>query len=208
MLKSIVEEASSVAKALEKAWYNAGNPEEFSVKVFQLPTRNMFGFTTISAKVGIFFTARQQQASERGERRPRQQRERSGQRDQQRGVQRSPRQQHEPREQRVPCAQGARGYGDVWTEELTAAATEWLRGALGRLNMDERSFVASAQGGAFKVRFSNSMGRDEREERVVLSSFAHLLGEVLRNKFGQRALRNLKISVESAGGRAGSDERV
>lgn len=54
-MKSIVEEASSIAKALEKAWTRAGKPAQFSVKVFELPEKNFFGLTTKQAKVGIFF---------------------------------------------------------------------------------------------------------------------------------------------------------
>ena len=54
-MKSLVEEASSVVKAIEKAWNRAGCPQTFSVKVFEAPETNFFGFTKKSAKVGIFF---------------------------------------------------------------------------------------------------------------------------------------------------------
>ena len=54
-MKSLVEEASSVVKAIEKAWNRAGCPQTFSVKVFETPETNFFGFTKKSAKVGIFF---------------------------------------------------------------------------------------------------------------------------------------------------------
>lgn len=54
-MKSLVEEASSVVKAIEKAWNRAGNPQTFSVKVYETPETNFFGFTKKSAKVGIFF---------------------------------------------------------------------------------------------------------------------------------------------------------
>lgn len=54
-MKSLVEEASSVVKAIEKAWNRAGCPQTFSVKIFETPETNFFGFTKKSAKVGIFF---------------------------------------------------------------------------------------------------------------------------------------------------------
>ena len=54
-MKSVVAEASSIAKAIELAWQKAGQPKEFLTKVFQEPQRNMFGLTKTSAKVGIFF---------------------------------------------------------------------------------------------------------------------------------------------------------
>ena len=54
-MKSLVEEASSIAKAIEKAWERAGKPQSFSVKIYEAPEKNFFGFTKKSAKVGIFF---------------------------------------------------------------------------------------------------------------------------------------------------------
>jgi hypothetical protein len=54
-MKSIIHEASSIAKAVEQGWIKAGKPQEFSVKVFEDAERNFFGFTTKKAKVAIFF---------------------------------------------------------------------------------------------------------------------------------------------------------
>jgi len=54
-MKSIIEEASSILKAIEKAWARAGNPTEFSVKIFEDSQRNFFGMTSKNAKVGVFF---------------------------------------------------------------------------------------------------------------------------------------------------------
>ena len=44
-MKSIMEEASSVAKAIEKGWQRAGKPQEFTVKVFEEPQKNFIGLT-------------------------------------------------------------------------------------------------------------------------------------------------------------------
>ena len=54
-MKSIMEEASSIFKAIENAWNRAGQPQDFSVKVFEEPQRNFFGMTVKSAKIGLFF---------------------------------------------------------------------------------------------------------------------------------------------------------
>src|SRR3990172_10511302 len=54
-MKSIMQEASSVIKAIQQAWQAAGQPKDFSVKIFEVEKKNFFGFTTQSAKVGIFF---------------------------------------------------------------------------------------------------------------------------------------------------------
>ncbi len=54
-MKSIIEQASSVMKAIEKAWNQADNPKDFSIKIFEKEEKNFFGITTKSAKIGIFF---------------------------------------------------------------------------------------------------------------------------------------------------------
>lgn len=54
-MKSLIEESSSIAKAIEKGWERAGKPQSFSIKIFELPEKNFLGMTTKYAKVGIFF---------------------------------------------------------------------------------------------------------------------------------------------------------
>lgn len=55
-MKSIMEQASSIMKAIEKAWNSAENPKEFTVKIFEKEEKNFFGMATKPAKVGIFFS--------------------------------------------------------------------------------------------------------------------------------------------------------
>ena len=54
-MKSIIEQASSIMKAIEKAWNQAEQPLEFSIKIFEKEERNFFGMSVKPAKVGIFF---------------------------------------------------------------------------------------------------------------------------------------------------------
>lgn len=54
-MKSIMEEASSIVKAIEAAWIRAEKPHEFSVKVFEEPEKNFFGMVTKSAKIALIF---------------------------------------------------------------------------------------------------------------------------------------------------------
>lgn len=54
-MKSIIEQASSIMKAIEKAWNQAEQPKEFSIKIFEKEERNFFGMSVKPAKIGIFF---------------------------------------------------------------------------------------------------------------------------------------------------------
>lgn len=54
-MKSIICEASSIAKAVEQGWKKAGLPQNFSIKVLEKEEKNFFGFTKKPAKVALFF---------------------------------------------------------------------------------------------------------------------------------------------------------
>ncbi|MCF7900240.1 Jag N-terminal domain-containing protein [Candidatus Babeliales bacterium] len=60
-MKNLVDEASSIFKAIEKAWTRAGKPRSFSVKVYEEPQSGFLGFNTKPAKVGIFYDEREVQ---------------------------------------------------------------------------------------------------------------------------------------------------
>ncbi|HBR70681.1 TPA: hypothetical protein DIC20_01195 [Candidatus Dependentiae bacterium] len=54
-MKSVIQESSSLIKAIEQGWVKAGKPKEFSVRILQEPDKNFLGMTIKSAKVAIFF---------------------------------------------------------------------------------------------------------------------------------------------------------
>lgn len=64
-MKSIVEEASSITKAIEKAWLRAQKPREFSIKIFEEAEKNFIGMTTKSAKIGLFYKEEQSEKEQR-----------------------------------------------------------------------------------------------------------------------------------------------
>ena len=54
-MKSIVEQASSVMKAIENGWLQAGKPAEFTVKVYEHGVKNFFGMSVEPAKICILY---------------------------------------------------------------------------------------------------------------------------------------------------------
>ncbi len=54
-MKSMLHEASSVAKAIEKAWVESGKPGEFTINILELGEKNFFGFTKRPAIVSISY---------------------------------------------------------------------------------------------------------------------------------------------------------
>jgi len=54
-MRSIIQEESSVEKAIRKSWEKAGKPTEFTIKVFEEEKKNFLGMTKEPAKIAIFF---------------------------------------------------------------------------------------------------------------------------------------------------------
>src|SRR3989338_4458112 len=54
-MKSVVVEASTVAKAIEIAWLKAEKPEEFFIRVLQEHSSGFLGFGAQKAKIVLFF---------------------------------------------------------------------------------------------------------------------------------------------------------
>ena len=54
-MKSVVVEASTVAKAIELAWQKAAKPEEFFIRILQEHTSGFLGFGAQKAKIVFFF---------------------------------------------------------------------------------------------------------------------------------------------------------
>lgn len=54
IMKSLVEAASSIFKAIEKGWNRAGCPQEFTIKILEKEETNFLGMTRKPAKVALF----------------------------------------------------------------------------------------------------------------------------------------------------------
>jgi predicted RNA-binding protein Jag len=83
-MKSVVQEASTIGKAIEQGWKTAGEPRNFSIKILEIPQHNFLGFSTKSAKVAIVFdenAPREGTPREKRELREREQRAREPRRD-------------------------------------------------------------------------------------------------------------------------------
>lgn len=67
-MKSIMEEASTINKAIENAWNRAGQPQEFTVKILELPKTSFFGLkTSKSAKIALIFNEMMVKAKEQSQ---------------------------------------------------------------------------------------------------------------------------------------------
>ena len=223
-MKSIIEQASSIAKAIEKAWNQAEQPKEFSIKIFEKEERNFFGMTTKPAKVGIFFGDKpiihekpvQKPRQEIKECRPVQkpqptikQEQNPARAPQQKPVQQKqqpqPRQHNNPEKvQSAPAtanvaikqAEKPRRAPAVWSDAMVTAAHQWLNKTLELMSRSNVQFNSEIAGKNLKITFNIPLAVDAAHEKQLFRSFAHLIMSSLRNQYKQE-IRDLKVILIS-----------
>lgn len=217
-MKSIMHEASSLAKAIEQGWEKAGKPNDFSIKILEKPQKNFFGFTTHSAKIALYFDERPQQRHEAhpARHKPREHREthqRSEHRQEQRVeqrplVQRQPevretrppeprvrqQQRPEPRvpEQRVAEPTQAQKHEVQWSEEMISYVREWLGVVLPESVGKRIGFTIEPNNLYLRITFESPMLDNQEKEKRLYASLSLLVLEALKRKF-RVGLRRHKV---------------
>lgn len=210
-LKSVVEEASSVAKAIEKAWTRVGKPADFSIKVLELEQKNFLGMSVKPAKVGIFFQAplEKERATVRPEHTPRPERkERHDRADRQDKVpfksERAERPMHSApsvkdsnREQR-----GRKGAPEQsstsarWSDAMVHAVRTWLETTMRLIGKEDCSFETQVHNYHLKIIFSKSIFDDREKERNFFRIASYLIMQALRTS-SKEGFRGFKILMSS-----------
>jgi predicted RNA-binding protein Jag len=208
-MKSIMEEASSVAKAIEKGWIRAGKPQEFSVKVFEEAQKNFIGMTTKPAKIALFFEERNTQSSHQKSQptlrpiQPQQQKRQPQTQQPQRAQQPASKAQQPPRPERSKRdissesqSQSLQNAPTPWNPDLTDAAQSWVKDSLALLNLGHIPFTVTPDRFALKISFSSPLVDKPEKEKMLFRSWAYLIMQTLRQKY-KRPLKGLKIILMS-----------
>ena len=223
-MKSIMEEASTIAKAVEKAWMQAGQPKEFSIKVFEEPQHNFIGMTIRSAKVGIFFSESQGQKPEQhsSKYKPKtpvpaqqpQQRERRQPSAQPVHADNKPR-ERKPLQLRAPrqpeslaqntsvdqiqqsSVEQARPTTPVWSDAMVTDVQQWLSETLTLMHKPEVKFSIAPSHFHLKISFDHPIFEDKNREKQFFASLATLYLQMLKQRY-KRPLKGYKIILMGA----------
>jgi predicted RNA-binding protein Jag len=208
-MKSIVQEASSIEKAIFQAWQRAGEPEDFSIRIFETPTKNFFGFTVKSAKIAIFFqepvkkkesNGKQQQAAQpvqaaaqpvKQARQPRV----APAREQREQKTVEPRATVEKkRAVETDEAQTAKPKNDtpLWSPAMVQYAQKWFDDLFALTEHKGMIYTLDPQRYHLKVSFAIQPFQDEERCKIFYRSCAHLLLQSLRNTC-KRPLKGFKV---------------
>ncbi len=179
-MKSIMEQASSITKAIEKAWNRAGKPQDFSIKIFEHAEKNFLGLTTKPAKIGIFFEDKPVSVPSK-ERKFRKKY--------------PPTQAKRPAPAQPPTKQPRKPFVQkrtVWNDEMVNTAQDWVKKSLSLMGLPNIQFKAIVIGNNLKFEFDAPVIGNRMKEKQLFRSFAYLIMATLRNKF-RNELRELKI---------------
>jgi len=200
-MKSIMEEASSIMKAIENGWIRAGKPQEFSVKIFEQPEKSFFGFTTKQAKIGIFTTHTPSASKGTASSSHRDTRTRptaSNAPAAKHPHQPSPqsRQQQNAAEHASPAPQPRRNAAHVngWSEELSSFAQDWLSHCLRYMEVQNPKVSVEVAQEVLELHIQEPLSDSSENQRTLFKSLSHLAMEALRNKFKQ-SFRSLRIII-------------
>jgi hypothetical protein len=209
-MKSIMEEASSIFKAIENAWKRAGQPQDFSVKVFEEPQRNFFGLTVKSAKIGLFFDEKSLAKTKvtppanpkpKIESQPKPQQEKPV--NQKKSAPQKNKESMPPKKTPAPTQpkpvmqpKAVESSESIWSPDMVKAAQEWMRTTLSYMNMSHVNFSITLSKYYIHFNFDSKLFGNTMKEKSFFRSCAYLIMTSLRNKF-KKEFRGLKVVLSS-----------
>ncbi|MFC1842418.1 Jag N-terminal domain-containing protein [Candidatus Dependentiae bacterium] len=208
-MKSIIFEATSVAKAIEQSWIKTGKPQNFSVKVLEQEEKNFLGMTKKPAKIAFFFEEKIDRKVKFETRRP---------------IKRAPSQvkkekraplssrstttigrstsrqigKQDKQEKKVvkPIRQGERVRKSPWTDPMVTASKKWVSDMLTKMDLSHIKFSVNSNSNNIKFHFEKPLMENKNREKELFRNFASLLMQTLRYKF-KKQFRNLKAVFTS-----------
>ncbi len=201
-----MEEASSIMKAIEKGWINAGQPKEFTIKVFEDSQKNFIGMTTKPAKIGIFFTEPQAEAPlhhkkattahpQKRVEAPRVQQPKAPKPQPKQPILEPVAQKETSPEKGVEAE--TRQLGPVWNDEMIVSVRQWLHEIFALIGIDPLTFTIQPDHFLLKIHFEKNLYDDKTREKYFFSSLSTLIITMLKRHY-KRPLKGYKIVLVGA----------
>ncbi|MCF7800095.1 Jag N-terminal domain-containing protein [Candidatus Babeliales bacterium] len=208
-MKLMLQEASSVIKAIEKVWENSGKPQEFSIKILEFGEKNFLGLTKKPAVISISYDPKKQQiespsanlstrstaakeivknkekaAEQRPTSRPfnKEQRGRFGSKD---GYDDGGHQQTGRKDFQV----------EAWNDDYVKDISAWISDILKIMNIDLK-FNVKIENKILKVLIDKRILKEDEEEKMFFIGLSHLLMQFLKKKY-KKKLKNYYLIIHS-----------
>lgn len=218
-MNSIMQEASSLAKAVEQAWLKAGKPQKFSIRVFENAEKNFLGISTKPAKIALLFEkediatkadydTRKKEARPQNYTQPQQPKKQEAPRKPQQ--QTSTQQVRPAQTKQTPSAtpapaglqtpqQGEFEEGKTkifWTDEMVDIANSWVRDALEKMDKKDLKFTSEIKRYHLKFSFSKPLSDDPERQKNLFRNYSYLIMQTVRNRL-KKQLKYHKIVLTS-----------
>ena len=172
MMKSLFQQASTIAKAIEKAWDRADKPSEFTVKIMDFGKKNFLGLTKKPAIVSIVYESEKKVSEDRKTYRKTE----------------APRNNYQIKDvknQRQRKPQRQQQETDTWQEHVIKEVDFWLRDFM-KIAKISSSYKISTNKKEMKILFRDKVIQKDEDERLLFSSLSYLLIQFLKKKFKKK----------------------
>jgi predicted RNA-binding protein Jag len=183
-MRSLLVQASSVEKAVEKAWADAGMPTEFKIKVLDFGQKGFLGMTKKPAIVSIMYEPQKQiiprQAKKPGRAPKKQLKPRIKKEARQKKVEpkRVPSKKMEPKKITPTEKQ-------FWTDSLIYDVTTWLTEITKTLKISV-PFKVKTNKKSLTLTFDRDVLPTREDERLLFSGLSYLLIQFLKKKYKKK----------------------
>jgi len=224
-MKSMLLEASSILKAIEKAWADSGKPREFTIKILEEGEKNFLGFSKRPAIISIAFDPKKvtiekektapaaQQSTKWGEKGRGEQQKNMGSRTPRRefgkpapsSTSASPRPTKERTFERTENKRPFNTDTDFenWTEELADDVKVVLKEAVSIMGGAE-TFTTRLDKKMMMISFNQPVCERAEDERQLFASLSYMLIQILKKKH-KKKFKGYHIILNSK--RHGSSEK-
>lgn len=196
-MKSIIEEASSISKAIENGWVRAGCPQEFTVRVFEQATGGFLGFFKKPAKIGIFFQEIETVVPGKTRQAPRPEYRAAKEPFKQKPECKDQQFEQQARQNSPIKGSSEQSSQPRWSPEMIENCKQWISNISSVVTQKKLNCTVTPNQYILNIVLSGKILDDKKREQILLKSWSQLLLQVLRNRY-KRGLRGYKIVITSA----------
>lgn len=203
-MKSILQEASSVFKAVEKAWDRSGMPNEFTIKILEIGDKNFFGISKKPAIISITYDPKRQTKSiivKKDEvvlknNKPlvyKDKKEKSASRfiqsflhkaaDEFKNINKKTKHDYNLSENDLSKKESLEG----WNKEFIKEISVWLKEILQIMGIDS-TFDIKVEQKILKIYIQKKILKELEEEKMFFISLSHILMQFLKRKYKKRLI--------------------
>ncbi len=204
-MKSMLQEGSSISKAIEKAWDNSGRPHEFTIKILEMGDKSLWGITRRPSVISITYDPRKQTQSVKSQEiKPREVIQKKPENKKnglfqslfgKKEVTRKPFQQPIPRKDGRRFSDYTRDEREGWNKVLIDDATNLLKDMFRIMNV-QANFSIKAEQKLLTINLDKRVLREAEAEKLFFISLSHLSMQFLKKKH-RKKFKNYYLIIHS-----------